>query len=108
MHLAHFFAFMNNALFGNQNFKEGDKYAVRGMTVEILAVDSKGLPRELSFIFDVPLEDQNLCWLKFNWNTFSYSRFQVPTIGQTVSIPGPSYVSPRNALRFVFKGGLKQ
>jgi len=104
LHFSHLFAVLNNLFVGDKKFNNGDKFAVKGLTVEVLACDSKGLPKELSFVFDVPLEDPTLLMLQFNWADFSYKPFKIPKIGEKVSIPGPPYVSLTNALRFLFRG----
>jgi hypothetical protein len=73
--------------------------------VEVLAVDDRGFPTKVAFDFGVSLDDPSLYWLQFNWRKFSYDRFEVPQIGQTIPVPGPVYVSFGNALRFILKGG---
>lgn len=104
LHFSHIFAVLNNLFVGNMTFNQGDKFIVKGLTVEVLACDSKKLPKELAFVFDVPLDDPTLLMLQFNWTNFTYEPFRIPKIGQTVSIPGPPYVSLTNALRFALRG----
>jgi len=104
MHFAHFFTAFNDLFLGDQSFKKGDRFALRNLMIEVLAVDGRRLPTEVAFHFADSLNDPNLYWLQFNWRSFSYDRFEVPQIGQTVSIPGPAYVTLGDALRFAFKG----
>lgn len=105
LHFSHIFAVLNHLFVGEQNFNNGNKFIIKGLTVEVFACDSKNLPKELAFMFDVPLEDATLHWVQFEWSTFSYKQFQLPKIGEKIVLPGPSYVSLTNALRFVLKGG---
>jgi hypothetical protein len=102
VHFAHFCRAFNDLFLGDQSFKKGDRFTLRNLMVEVLAVDGRGLPTEVAFHFDVSLNDPNLSWLQFNWRTFSYDQFEVPQIGQTVSILGPGQVTFGDALRYVF------
>ncbi len=104
LHFSHLFAVMNHLFVGDEIFNNSHKFIVKGLIVEVLASDSKGLPKELAFVFGVPLEDATLRWLQFNWYTGSYEPFQIPQIGQKVLIPGPPYVGLTDALQFVLKG----
>ena len=104
MHFSHLCIAFNNLFLGDQSFKKGDEFALRNLKIEVLAVDDRGLPTEVAFHFDVSLNDPNLYWLQFNWSTFSYDRFDVPQIGQTISVPGPAYVSFGDSLRYLFAG----
>lgn len=108
MHFAHFFIAFNDLFLGDQSFKKGDIYALRNLMIEVMAVDDRGLPTKVAFHFDVSLNDPNLYWLQFNWRTFSYDRFEVPQIGQTISVPGPAYVSFGDALRYLFAGASRR
>ncbi len=103
MHFSHLCMAFNDLFLGDQS-KKGDKFAVRNLTIEVLAVDGRRLPTEVSFRFADSLNDPNLYWLQFNWRTFSYQRFEVPKIGQTVAIPGPGYVTFGDAIRYIFAG----
>lgn len=103
-HFSHAFAIMDMLFFTNQTFEEKHRFAVKGMTVDVLALDSNNLPKELAFTFDVPLEHENFRWLKFNWYTFSYEPFDLPKLGQTVTTDGPPYISFTDAVRFIMQG----
>jgi len=63
-------------------FNIGDKIVLPEVTIEIIDIDKKGQPTEVSFRFAVPLEHQSLHWIRFNWTNGSYSSFQVPPLGQ--------------------------
>jgi hypothetical protein len=104
MHFSHAFAITNRLLFDSQMFKKNQLYVLDDMTVEILVLDENHLPRELAFTFHLPLEDENFCWLQFNWRTFLYESFTLPKIGETVTTQGPPFVPFHNAVQFFICG----
>ena len=71
------------------NYKKGDRYPLKGLTVEILEVDTSDLPSRVAFHFDTSLDSPEFRWLWFDWRTFSTESFKVPAIGQTVTLAGP-------------------
>ncbi|OHB63365.1 MAG: hypothetical protein A2Y77_07000 [Planctomycetes bacterium RBG_13_62_9] len=67
----------------------GDRISLPRMEVQVLAVDPAGSPVEAAFEFCTALEDASLKWLKWDWDKDVYEPFQLPTVGQTVTLPGP-------------------
>ncbi len=104
MHFSHAFAMADRLFCDSRMFEKNRRYILDGMTVEILELDDDHLPRELTFTFDVPLEDKEFCWLRFNWKTFSYEPFALPEPGETVTTQGPPFVRFRNAASFLLGG----
>ena len=82
-------------------FQQGNKIILSALTIEVLEVDRDGMPTEVLFNFGTALENPDFCWLQFNWETGSYSPFEVPAIGKTVEIAGPVPVSLRDAIKFL-------
>ena len=105
LHFSHAFANMDSLFFAPKMFEKNRRFVLEGMTVEILALDDNHLPKELAFTFDVPLEDKDFCWLRFDWKTFTYEPFTLPAPGQTVTTQGPPAVRFRDAVRFMLRGG---
>ena len=66
----------------------GDKVVLPRLTVEVLKVDDKGLPVEITCRFAAPLDDASLRWLAWDWHDKSYLPFTVPALGQTVELKG--------------------
>ena len=71
-------------------FRAGEKVVLPRLTVEVIAVDDDGQPSEVSFSFDVSLNDLSLRWLQWNWQENSYVPFDVPAVGHTCEIAGPA------------------
>lgn len=69
--------------------RAGDRICLDRMTVEVRAVDGTGLPREVAFEFEVPLEDASLRWLWWDWDRRRYRAFTPPAVGATVALVGP-------------------
>jgi len=105
LHLSHAFAASNRLFSSSQMFEKHDKFVLKGMTAKIMEKGQSGFPREVAFTFDVPLEDEELHWLKFNWHSFLYEPFSLPEPGETVMVNGPPLVSFNDAIRFLFTGG---
>jgi hypothetical protein len=62
----------------------GDRIELTGMQVEVTALTSDGRPAEALFVFDVPLEDPSLRWLRYEERQFV--PFTPPAVGETVTL----------------------
>ena len=87
VHLAYAFRTFN--LLGGSRCKKGDRYDLGGLTVEVLESDASDLPSRVAFRFNTSLDSPDFHWLRFDWRTFSYRPFEVPGIGQGVTLSGP-------------------
>jgi hypothetical protein len=89
LHVAYAFR-AANGLVGNIKCKNGDRHDFDGLTVEVLESDATDLASRVAFRFDTSLDSSKYRWLKFNWQRFSYEPFEVPAIGQSVTLTGPT------------------
>lgn len=71
-------------------FSAGDQVALTGVTLEVEAVTSEGLPRQVLAHFALPLEDPALIWRR--WEGHTYVPFQPPAIGARVTLPAVDFV----------------
>jgi len=83
-----------NSLFRPEDlpFRAGEQVELTGMSVEVIDVDRAGQPTEVLFRFAVSLDAPSLSWLQWDWKNGgfgSYSRFNVPAVGEKAYIPGP-------------------
>lgn len=90
-----------NDTFGTKDFsnQNHNRLQLSNLTIGISRFGEEGLPKEVTFRFDVPLEDPSLKFLMWDWQTGSYVPFKLPPVGGTVHIAGPfqaqvSYCSP--------------
>jgi hypothetical protein len=60
----------------------GHKVELTGFTAEVLSLTPQSLPAKVAYRFDVPLEDRDLVWLRYEWNR--YVPFTPPAVGETV------------------------
>jgi len=88
VHLAYVFRNLNLFL-GEPKCKKGDRYDLGSLTVEVLELDALDLPSRVAFRFDTSLDSPDFHWLRFDWRTFSYKPFEVPSIGQSITLSGP-------------------
>jgi hypothetical protein len=89
-HPVNFYGILDRTFRGSASpILPGQRFQTPGMSAEIVSVTDDGRPAEVLLRFDVPLGDPTLYWTKWDWESFSYSRFSPPSPGQTVRIPGP-------------------
>lgn len=69
--------------------KAGDRVRLECMTAEVRSVDARGLPLEVAFEFDVPLEDASLRWIWWDWDDHQYKTFTPPPVGGSRTLVGP-------------------
>jgi hypothetical protein len=67
-------------------FDTGDIVRIRGMEIEILANAPQGWPAAVQYRFEVPLEDETLVWLKFDWKAGGYQPFLPPAVGESLQL----------------------
>jgi hypothetical protein len=101
LHTAYFFETLNVFRAKRFPFSAGDKIILPPLTVEVINVDRDGKATDVLFSFAVPLEDESLNWVWFNWNDGRYCSFEVPAIGESVEIAGPPPVSLHGAMKYV-------
>ncbi len=87
-HIAYAFNAVDGLL-GNFKCKNGERYNVGNVNVEILESDATGLPSCVAFHFDASLDSPRFRWLSFNWRASSSQPFKIPAVGQSVTISGP-------------------
>jgi hypothetical protein len=87
-HIAYIFSACNVAV-GVPKSKKGDRHDLRGLTVEVLEANVADVATRVAFRFDHSLDSPDFHWLQFDWQTLSYEPFQIPAIGQSVSLSGP-------------------
>ncbi len=66
----------------------GDTVELPRMTVNVTEVDAGGLPVEAVFTFSKSLADASLRWLRWDWHDKCFIPFEVPKVGQMVTIKG--------------------
>lgn len=69
--------------------RAGQRITLPGMTVTAQRVDARGLAVQVTYDFDVPLEDASLRWLWWDWDEDVYRPFELPAVGQTRRLAGP-------------------
>jgi hypothetical protein len=70
-------------------FEPGQTITLKRFTAEILAVDESGLPTDVRYTFDVPLDDPSLRWVYYYWHEDIYKPFEFRPIGEKRKIWGP-------------------
>ena len=90
VHLAYVFNACSVAV-GVPRSKRGDRHDFGGLTVEVLESTAVDVASRVAFRFDTPLGSPDFHWLCWDWQTLSYKPFEVPAIGQSVTLSGPGY-----------------
>jgi hypothetical protein len=65
-------------------FVRGDRVELPGFRVEVTDVTDDGRPAEVTFRFDVPLEDASLRWI--TWHRGTFVPFRPPAVGASASV----------------------
>ncbi len=60
-----------------------------GMEVEVRSLTSDGRPHEAWMTFDRPLASANLHWLQWDWGSRTYIPFDLPGVGESITLEGP-------------------
>jgi hypothetical protein len=89
VHIAYIFSACNVAV-GVPKSKKGDRHDLSGLTVEVLEANVADVATRVAFRFDAPLDSPDFRWLWWDWRTFSYRPFQIPAVGQSVTLSGPT------------------
>lgn len=89
LHVAYFVMRLDLWLAGETKFIPGDRQDLGSVTVEILKLGSSGLPSRVAFHFDAPLDSPEFDWMRFDWATGCYEPFEVPPVGESVTVLGP-------------------
>jgi hypothetical protein len=65
----------------------GEVVELTGMRVEVLETLGDGQPAAARFVFDVPLEDGSLRWLR--WREGQFEEFVPPPVGEETTLTPP-------------------
>lgn len=100
-HVGHFMHKVNQGYRDERNPMEvGEQIILTDLIIEVTEVSEIGLPTEVKFTFNRPLEDDSFKWLYWNWKPdenskpgdasyLEYRPFEVPAIGESVRLLGP-------------------
>jgi hypothetical protein len=84
-HPAYLFQMLDRLYRDATPMRVGDRIEYGGVTVEITTITDDGRPDEVSFHFDVDLDDPSLRWLQ--WHGGVYVPFDVPEVGESMVLP---------------------
>ncbi len=85
----YFYRYLSDVRGPGHPLKAGQRVTLPGMTAQVQQVDDRGFPVEVTFEFDVPLEDASLRWLWWDWDEDVYRPFDLPPVGGTARLVGP-------------------
>ncbi|HVM61903.1 MAG TPA: hypothetical protein VMV72_13655 [Verrucomicrobiae bacterium] len=88
MHPAYLFRTFNTTM-GGARLGKGHRMELPGLRVEVQEASADGRPTRVAFRFDDSLDSPGFYWLRWSWQTFSYTPFEIPAVGQNVSLSGP-------------------
>ncbi len=80
-----------NVAIGVPKSKKGDRHDLGGLTVEVLESNEADVATRVAFRFDTSLDSPDFHWLWWDWRTLSYKPFEMPAVGQSVTLPGPRH-----------------
>lgn len=68
----------------NHPFTLGQTFELTGVTIRITKITDDNRPAEATFVFDLPLEDSTLRWLRWNKKEWKYENYVPPDVGEKV------------------------
>lgn len=74
-----------DTLFRDNPMKIGQEVALTGLTVKILSLTKNGIPQNVKFTFEKPLEDPDYKFVC--WKNMEYQPYKLPEIGETDFLP---------------------
>lgn len=69
------------------------------VSIQVNQVDQTGAPKEVTFSFDVLLEDASLVWIEYDHNSSRYRPFIMPEVGKKLELIGPRKLSLHDTLK---------
>ncbi len=77
------------------HIEQGQTKRLSHLSIQVRQVDELGIPLEVAFIFDRPLDDDVLVWITYDYQESRYRPFCIPGIGETRLLAGtnPSQTS---------------
>ena len=81
-------------------FRQGERMDLPGLGVTIERVDPHGLPVEVQFSFDRPLDSPGFRWVVWDYGQRKYIRYKPPAVGETERLPGP-FAAPHDGLELL-------
>lgn len=69
------------------------------VSIQVNQVDQTGAPKEVTFSFDVLLEDESIVWIEYDHNSSRYRPFKIPEVGRKHELIGPRKLSLHDTLK---------
>jgi branched-subunit amino acid transport protein len=85
----YFYRYLSDVRGSAHPLEASRRITLDGMVAQVRAVDGQGQAVEVTFDFDVPLDDASLQWLWWDWDHDLYKPFDVPPLGQSRRLVGP-------------------
>jgi len=89
LEIVHLYRYLSDFRAPQDRFTPGKAIRLPGLTVFIESMDTQGQPVEIRCEFDSPLADATRSWLRWDWQLKCYEPFDLPAVGQTVTLKGP-------------------
>jgi len=89
LHISYLFEALSAVQGRAEGLRLGQVVNLPGMSVEILEVDAQSMPMAVRFRFAVSLDHDSLVWLWWSWKKDRYLPFEVPAVGERLTIRGP-------------------
>jgi hypothetical protein len=67
----------------------GEHLKLNDLDISVPKFSESGLPSQIVYTFDEPLQDPMRKWLSWDWKNWGYEPFPLPEIGETVWLEGP-------------------
>jgi len=96
----HLYRKINKICYANwDHLHPGHTQRLSNVSIQVNQVDKTGAPKEVTFSFDVSLEDASLVWVAYDHNNSRYRPFKIPEVGEKHEFTGPRKLSLHDTLK---------
>jgi hypothetical protein len=89
LEIVHLYRYLSDFRAAQDRFKPGEALPLPGLSVTVESLDTEGHPVEILYRFDTPLTEPSRSWLRWDWQLERYESFDLPAVGQTLTLKGP-------------------
>lgn len=96
----HLYEKINKICYANwDHLHPGHTQRLSNVSIQVNQVDQTGAPKEVTFSFDVSLENASLVWIEYDHNNSRYRPFKMPEVGKKHELAGPRKLSLHDTLK---------
>ena len=89
LEIVHLYRYLSDFRQPQDRLTPGEAIHTNGLTVTVESMDAAGNPVDILCQFDSPLAAPTRTWLRWDWQLEHYAPFDLPEVGESVTLKGP-------------------